>query len=344
MSPTCRGIEETTLTHLESIPLALRLSNSCGSSTPTSRNASSMSASPPAHQTTSLPHNGNTSSKESPSTSTKSSLLSTGLQLLKSGRRALEKQISLLDQLKQQERCRHHRIGLPHGTEQQEGSRSSSLTGNKSSRITPNISRTNSQLKTQLDTNASSSMISPSEISFEEGNKSVSPNSTGSPRYTQPLFYRMESSTPEGKDSRHERRRKSATGSTTKDATHRVAGIVTYAKRAPAQLTESLPATQSPGIEQHGMRPKYLRYNIWDPAGNLAKASAEWTEEATPLPRPSSEQLMHPIVRETVAAHPHLFEVNTPIKIEIFESLLADHPNPTFVKSVCDGLRYGFWP
>jgi hypothetical protein len=53
---------------------------------------------------------------------------------------------------------------------------------------------------------------------------------------------------------------------------------------------------------------------------------------------------MHPIVRETVSAHPNLFEIVTLIKIETFESLLADHPNPAFVKSVCDGLRYGFWP
>ena len=28
----------------------------------------------------------------------------------------------------------------------------------------------------------------------------------------------------------------------------------------------------------------------------------------------------------------------------MFEALLKDHPNPSFVKSVCAGLREGFWP
>jgi hypothetical protein len=115
------------------------------------------------------------------------------------------------------------------------------------------------------------------------------------------------------------------------------------AKPAEAQLMEKRLAPP-PGIELYGMRPKYLRYNIWDPEGNLATTTAEWTEQAKPLPRPSSEQLMHPVMRATIMAHPELFTIITPIKIEVFEHLLQDHPNQPFVKSVCDGLRYGFWP
>lgn len=92
------------------------------------------------------------------------------------------------------------------------------------------------------------------------------------------------------------------------------------------------------------MRPKYLRYNVWDPNGNLAMTTAEWTERAIPLPRPSPEQLMHPILSQTVANNPELFKIVTPIKVDVFEDLLKDHPNQPFVKSVCDGLRYGFWP
>ncbi|KAF9455248.1 hypothetical protein BDZ94DRAFT_1139344, partial [Collybia nuda] len=41
---------------------------------------------------------------------------------------------------------------------------------------------------------------------------------------------------------------------------------------------------------------------------------------------------------------PDLFKIITPIKVDIFQSLLVNHPNPEFVQSVCDGLRYGFWP
>jgi cephalosporin hydroxylase len=46
----------------------------------------------------------------------------------------------------------------------------------------------------------------------------------------------------------------------------------------------------------------------------------------------------------TIRDNPSLFLVSTPIKIDVFESLLADHPNQPFVRSVCTGLREGFWP
>jgi hypothetical protein len=46
----------------------------------------------------------------------------------------------------------------------------------------------------------------------------------------------------------------------------------------------------------------------------------------------------------TIAKHPDLFKVVTPINVEVFAHLLGDHPNQPFVRSVCDGLRNGFWP
>ena len=36
--------------------------------------------------------------------------------------------------------------------------------------------------------------------------------------------------------------------------------------------------------------------------------------------------------------------VETPFNVDRFEMMLYDHPNQPFVKSVMDGLRYGFWP
>jgi hypothetical protein len=92
------------------------------------------------------------------------------------------------------------------------------------------------------------------------------------------------------------------------------------------------------------MRPKYHRYNVWDPDNEQTDTTAEWTEHAKPLPRPSPEQLMHPITRQTISDNPDLFQIVTPVKVDVFEDLLQDHPNQPFVKSVCDGLRYGFWP
>lgn len=47
---------------------------------------------------------------------------------------------------------------------------------------------------------------------------------------------------------------------------------------------------------------------------------------------------------ETINAHPHLFKITTPIKVNRFEELLSDHPNQPNVKSVCFSLRHGFWP
>jgi len=118
----------------------------------------------------------------------------------------------------------------------------------------------------------------------------------------------------------------------------------TPVRLAVALPTEKQIATLPLGIEQAGMGPKYLRYHIWDPDGSVTETTAEWTERAKPLPRPSTVQLMHPVVRETVAQNPSLFEIVTPIKLKVFENLLCDHPNQAFVKSVCDGLQYGFWP
>jgi hypothetical protein len=97
-------------------------------------------------------------------------------------------------------------------------------------------------------------------------------------------------------------------------------------------------------IELSGMWPKYLRYHIWDPDGTVAEMTAEWTKQAKPLPRLSNVQLMHPVIRETVIQNPTLFNIVTPIKIKVFEDLLLKHPNQAFVKSVCEGLQYGFWP
>jgi hypothetical protein len=98
--------------------------------------------------------------------------------------------------------------------------------------------------------------------------------------------------------------------------------------------------------ELYGLQPRYLRHNLWD-AGEgltLSPTTAEWSEHAKPLPRPPLSEILDPISSKTIADHPELFQVRTPINVDVFERLLVDHPNPLFVKSVCDGLREGFWP
>jgi hypothetical protein len=46
---------------------------------------------------------------------------------------------------------------------------------------------------------------------------------------------------------------------------------------------------------------------------------------------------------KTIQSNPSLFDVSTPIKVDVFEALLANHSNPNFVQSVCISLHEGFW-
>lgn len=96
--------------------------------------------------------------------------------------------------------------------------------------------------------------------------------------------------------------------------------------------------------EIFGLQPKYLRHNLWQEGSAPSPTTAEWSEQARPLPRPPLSEVFHPIAAKTIADNPNLFQIITPIKVDVFESLLEHHPNPLFVQSVCAGLREGFWP
>ena len=91
-------------------------------------------------------------------------------------------------------------------------------------------------------------------------------------------------------------------------------------------------------------QPKYLRHNIWEGDDVFSKSSADWSETAKPLPMIPKAELMNPVVLKTIHENPQLFDIVTPININRFEELLKSHPNQPFVKSVCRGLREGFWP
>ena len=94
----------------------------------------------------------------------------------------------------------------------------------------------------------------------------------------------------------------------------------------------------------HELRPKYLRYNLWEKGSHFSHSSADWSETALPLPSIPASELNNPVVTKTIKENPHLFDIVTPIFIDRFENLLDSHPNQAFVKSVCRGLREGFWP
>ena len=76
----------------------------------------------------------------------------------------------------------------------------------------------------------------------------------------------------------------------------------------------------------------------------MSRSCAEWTEVARPLATIPQIELSNISANDTISRLPHLFEVSTPINSGRLETLLEHHPNPSFVKSVLDGLRNGFWP
>jgi hypothetical protein len=101
----------------------------------------------------------------------------------------------------------------------------------------------------------------------------------------------------------------------------------------------------------YGMRPRYLRYNVWseEEKGNengvmLIDCLADWTERVKPLPTVPATELANAEAMSTIREWGSLFEIVTPINVDRFEALLTTHLNQPFVESVCRGFREGFWP
>ena len=121
------------------------------------------------------------------------------------------------------------------------------------------------------------------------------------------------------------------------------ANTVIFAKNVTNLVTERKTARKG-ASEVYGLQLKYLRHNLWQEGAALSPTTAEWSEQACPLPRPPFSEVFNPIAAKTIADYPELFQINTPIKVDVFESLLEHHPNLLFVQSICAGLHEGFWP
>ena len=148
--------------------------------------------------------------------------------------------------------------------------------------------------------------------------------------------------------SQEERKEKPARGSTVrKDATsaRKTATTNTSAyfveKGAMQNQTVEMKTSEAQCL---GMSPRYLRYNLWDPSTDLSPCTAKWTESALPLPRPPQNEWRDRAAAKTIRDNPDLFKIVTPIRVELFETYLVNHPNQPFVASICQGLREGFWP
>jgi hypothetical protein len=172
---TCHGSNLLPSTRREQILAASRPSSPFVYSKPISNGLNSTSVLREESQMTSHLHNGIESLKANESTLIKSSLLSTGLQIMKNGTLLFQRQRLFLEQLKQQGRLLPPPSGWQHGEELREQSPLFSRTEQENSKTTPSISRTSLQQRIYQDTVGSSNMTSQLGISSVEVNKHYSP-------------------------------------------------------------------------------------------------------------------------------------------------------------------------
>lgn len=107
------------------------------------------------------------------------------------------------------------------------------------------------------------------------------------------------------------------------------------------------PPYPSPNVQfdDNELIPKRLRRFLWRPDEGFATPVSTTSETLKPLPcPPSRSDSDYTDSWKTIDENPHLFEITTPIKVDVFRALLRNHPNQPLVESVCDGLTNGFWP
>lgn len=84
---------------------------------------------------------------------------------------------------------------------------------------------------------------------------------------------------------------------------------------------------------------------VWNASSSYLTPSSSATIYLPPLPSPPDpHDPAYATTRQTVAAHPELFKIVTPINVDRFVRLLDRHPNRALVASVERGFREGFWP
>ncbi len=90
--------------------------------------------------------------------------------------------------------------------------------------------------------------------------------------------------------------------------------------------------------------PKYRQGFVWDAEVEASTPSVMSTLYHKPLPDVPMEDYSYTIVSNMIDRNPHLFDIITPIRVDVLEELLMSHPNHNFVGSVLCGFREGFWP
>ncbi len=91
-------------------------------------------------------------------------------------------------------------------------------------------------------------------------------------------------------------------------------------------------------------QPRFLRGMVWHDREEFPDSFGSLSLTHAPLPDVPASIRNDPVINATLDARPDLFRIVTPINVDAFASLLDDHPNQPFVRSVLKGLREGFWP
>jgi hypothetical protein len=91
-------------------------------------------------------------------------------------------------------------------------------------------------------------------------------------------------------------------------------------------------------------RPKWTRGFLWTCDEVSTTPSASFSEIAPLLPSIPENELTKRSALDTIAAHPHLFKIVTPIRYNRLSALLRSHPNRPLVDCVVDGFHQGFYP
>ena len=271
-SQICLGIDQREQKNLSTnLSVATEPVSSLKCTEKTLHEASFSSALPTTLQKESRPPNGSGFFEGSHSTSTISSLQSSTLKSMRTGRLALERHISLLARAKPRERSETLQTGQQHGVEHPKPSLSLSPIAGKSSTSTKDTFKSNLTQNSHTLTQGSYPTTLQSEIMLGEDKQHCSPTRTSSPTYIiyiQPLSYQMESSShphlPTYEDRHLQKRQKaqkSVTNSTlTQDVLTTLVNTDTCAKSV-GETTHRTSATIHTRSEE-GLQPKYRRYNL----------------------------------------------------------------------------------
>jgi hypothetical protein len=323
LSPKCPGITEKKKLDKAGIKTVKNHVESSNSSLATTKSFDSGSKPHERLHSDFQVQNGTTSSRDKLSTSMQCSHHCTIYPLLKRTLDAWDQLKYPLVDLNQQRRSKRAASGPALGMPASKRSNLLSLTASKNFETMENTSKVTSPPKSHPLTEKSSSTTPPFGMKLGVDRMHYSPTLTVSPDFIPQSScltesnQTMSSSVPSDPQQRVSRQKSATALTQSMDAGTQlmIADSNTLVNDANAWATERNIAMSRKDLA-HELRPKYLRYNIWDGASHFSRSSADWTETASPLPTIPASELANPIATKTITENPHLFDIVTPIFVD----------------------------